>query len=78
VDILKRLIRDEWRDIPYFSKLDKLVGLPVINVHIWCVNQMENRGFEAAVVHVDLACKVAPMEPDAETGEAVAVRRQQS
>ena len=36
MDILKRLIRDEWRDIPYFSKLDKLVGLPVINVHIWC------------------------------------------
>jgi hypothetical protein len=36
VDILKRLIRDEWRDVPYFAKLDKLVGLPVINVHIWC------------------------------------------
>lgn len=35
VDILKQLIPEGWRDIPYFRKMDKLVGLPVINVHIW-------------------------------------------
>jgi 15-cis-phytoene desaturase len=35
VDILKRLLPEPWKDIPYFSKLNKLVGLPVINVHIW-------------------------------------------
>ncbi len=38
VDVLKRLIPEQWRDISYFSKLNKLVGLPVINVHIWCAS----------------------------------------
>lgn len=37
VDILKLLVPEEWREIPYFKKLDKLVGVPVINVHIWFV-----------------------------------------
>ncbi|KAL4584516.1 hypothetical protein LXL04_009119 [Taraxacum kok-saghyz] len=32
VDILKLLLPEEWRPIPYFKKLDKLVGVPVINV----------------------------------------------
>uniref|UniRef100_A0A803KQS6 Phytoene dehydrogenase n=1 Tax=Chenopodium quinoa TaxID=63459 RepID=A0A803KQS6_CHEQI len=35
VDILKLLLPDEWKEISYFKKLDKLVGVPVINVHIW-------------------------------------------
>lgn len=35
VDVLKLLLPDQWRPLPYFSKLDKLVGVPVINVHIW-------------------------------------------
>lgn len=35
VDVVKKLIPDSWRPKPYFSKLDKLVGLPVINLHIW-------------------------------------------
>ncbi|KAK9814429.1 hypothetical protein WJX72_005795 [[Myrmecia] bisecta] len=35
VDILKRLLPEQWRPMPYFKKLDKLVGVPVINVHIW-------------------------------------------
>lgn len=25
----------EWKEISYFKRLDKLVGVPVINVHIW-------------------------------------------
>jgi 15-cis-phytoene desaturase len=35
VDIMKLLCPKPWREIPYFSKLEKLVGVPVINVHIW-------------------------------------------
>lgn len=35
VDILKLLLPDEWRSLPIFSNLDKLVGVPVINVHLW-------------------------------------------
>ena len=37
VDILKLLLPDNWKEIPYFKKLEKLVGVPVINVHIWLV-----------------------------------------
>eukprot|EP01035_Chromulina_nebulosa_P019648 gene19648-25562_t len=35
VDILKLLIPDEWKDIPTFSSLQGLQGVPVINVHLW-------------------------------------------
>nr|GFB75085.1 phytoene desaturase [Tanacetum cinerariifolium] len=28
------LLPEDWKPIPYFKKLDKLVGVPVINVHI--------------------------------------------
>lgn len=35
VDVLKKLVPEPWKKQPYFSKLDKLVGLPVINLHIW-------------------------------------------
>ncbi|WRX20225.1 Amine oxidase - like 10 [Theobroma cacao] len=37
VDILKLLLPEDWREISYFKKLEKLVGVPVINVHIWLV-----------------------------------------
>ena len=37
VDILKLLLPDNWKEIPYFKKLKKLVGVPIINVHIWLV-----------------------------------------
>lgn len=37
VDILKLLLPEEWKEIPYFKRLEKLVGVPVINVHIWLV-----------------------------------------
>lgn len=42
VDILKLLVPEEWREIPYFKKLDKLVGVPVINVHIWFDRKLKN------------------------------------
>ncbi|CAK7348922.1 unnamed protein product [Dovyalis caffra] len=42
VDILKLLLPDNWKEIPYFKKLDKLVGVPVINVHIWFDRKLKN------------------------------------
>jgi len=35
VDIMKKLMPKQWYEKPFFSKLDKLVGVPVINIHIW-------------------------------------------
>lgn len=35
VDIVKKLLPDQWYQQPFFKKLDKLVGVPVINIHIW-------------------------------------------
>ncbi|CAM6085787.1 unnamed protein product [Calypogeia fissa] len=42
VDVFKLLIPDQWAEIPYFRKLDKLVGVPVINVHIWFDRKLKN------------------------------------
>ncbi|VVA40976.1 PREDICTED: 15-cis-phytoene desaturase [Prunus dulcis] len=42
VDILKLLLPDNWKEIPYFKKLEKLVGVPVINVHIWFDRKLKN------------------------------------
>jgi 15-cis-phytoene desaturase len=35
VDPLKLLLPEQWRQKPYFSKLDGLRGVPVINIHLW-------------------------------------------
>ena len=35
VDILKLMLPDRWRDVPMFQRMDRLVGVPVINVHLW-------------------------------------------
>lgn len=42
VDILKLLLPQEWKEISYFNKLEKLVGVPVINVHIWFDRKLKN------------------------------------
>ncbi|CBI35781.3 hypothetical protein VitviT2T_013064 [Vitis vinifera] len=42
VDILKLLLPGDWKEIPYFRRLDKLVGVPVINVHIWFDRKLKN------------------------------------
>nr|AGC74040.1 phytoene desaturase [Strelitzia reginae] len=42
VDILKLLLPQEWKEISYFKKLEKLVGVPVINVHIWFDRKLKN------------------------------------
>lgn len=35
VDLMKKLLPEEWRPMPYFQKLDGLAGVPVINIHMW-------------------------------------------
>ncbi|KAL0414982.1 UNVERIFIED_CONTAM: 15-cis-phytoene desaturase, chloroplastic/chromoplastic [Sesamum latifolium] len=42
VDILKLLLPEDWKEMPYFKKLEKLVGVPVINVHIWFDRKLKN------------------------------------
>eukprot|EP00262_Sarcandra_glabra_P009987 TRINITY_DN24833_c0_g1_i1.p1 TRINITY_DN24833_c0_g1~~TRINITY_DN24833_c0_g1_i1.p1 ORF type:complete len:584 (+),score=96.63 TRINITY_DN24833_c0_g1_i1:384-2135(+) len=42
VDILKLLLPQEWKEISYFKGLEKLVGVPVINVHIWFDRKLKN------------------------------------
>ncbi|CAN1837849.1 15-cis-phytoene desaturase, chloroplastic/chromoplastic [Linum perenne] len=42
VDILKLLMPENWKEVPYFKKLEKLVGVPVINVHIWFDRKLKN------------------------------------
>ncbi|XP_078444745.1 phytoene desaturase 3 [Wolffia australiana] len=42
VDILKLQLPTSWKEIPYFSRLEKLVGVPVINVHIWFDRKLKN------------------------------------
>jgi 15-cis-phytoene desaturase len=35
VDIVKKLVPESWEKLDTFRKLEKLVGVPVINIHIW-------------------------------------------
>ncbi|KAL6991017.1 15-cis-phytoene desaturase [Sarracenia purpurea var. burkii] len=42
VDILKLVLPEEWIETPYFSRLEKLIGVPVINVHIWFDRKLKN------------------------------------
>jgi 15-cis-phytoene desaturase len=35
VDPLKLLLPEAWKQLAYFSKLDGLNGVPVINIHLW-------------------------------------------
>lgn len=35
VDIVKLLLPEPWKQKPYFSQLEELEGVPVINIHIW-------------------------------------------
>ena len=35
VDPFKLLLPDPWKQMPFFSKLDGLRGVPVINIHLW-------------------------------------------
>jgi len=35
VDPFKLLLPEPWKQMPFFSKLDGLRGVPVINIHLW-------------------------------------------
>merc|ERR1711968_344281 len=35
VDVLKRVVPEQWSTMPYFKQLDQLEGIPVINLHMW-------------------------------------------
>jgi len=35
VDALKKLTPDPWREMDYFQRIQKLRGVPVMNLHIW-------------------------------------------
>lgn len=35
VDVFKRIMPDTWRQMEFFSKLEGLKGVPVINIHLW-------------------------------------------
>jgi hypothetical protein len=41
VDIVKLLVPEEWKPFTYFKKMDKFVGVPVINVHIWVIIDLQ-------------------------------------
>jgi 15-cis-phytoene desaturase len=35
VDVMKALMPNKWKSIPFFQQLDELEGVPVINLHLW-------------------------------------------
>jgi 15-cis-phytoene desaturase len=42
VDVIKALMPQPWKDIPFFQKLDGLEGVPVINLHLWFDRKITN------------------------------------
>jgi 15-cis-phytoene desaturase len=35
VDVMKLLLPEPWKTMPFFKQMDGLEGVPVINIHIW-------------------------------------------
>ena len=70
VDIVKQRIPNAWKAIPYFSRLEKLVGVPVINVHLWfdtkltTVDHLLFSRSDLLSVYADMSttCKARPRE----------------
>nr|ACE79168.1 phytoene desaturase [Citrus maxima] len=42
VDILELQLPENWKEMAYFKRLEKLVGVPVINIHIWFDRKLKN------------------------------------
>ncbi len=40
VDVFKRLIPTAWAPLPFFAQLKELQGIPVINIHLWYLNDL--------------------------------------
>jgi len=47
VDVVKKVLPEQWSTMPYFKQLDNLEGIPVINLHMW---------FEGKLTTVDHLC----------------------
>ena len=70
MDIVKQRIPNAWKAIPYFSRLEKLVGVPVINVHLWfdtkltTVDHLLFSRSDLLSVYADMSttCKARPRE----------------
>merc|ERR1711988_22402 len=46
-DIMKKLMPKDWSTDPFFSQIDELTGIPVINIHLW---------FDRKLLNVDHLC----------------------
>merc|ERR1719486_1497819 len=42
VDVLKRVVPEEWSTMPYFKQLDELEGIPVMNLQLWFDRKFES------------------------------------
>lgn len=42
VDLVKRIFPDQLMQTPFFNKLENLVGVPVINLHLWFDRKLTN------------------------------------
>eukprot|EP00188_Purpureofilum_apyrenoidigerum_P003662 Plantae.Rhodophyta-Purpureofilum_apyrenoidigerum.ctg3891.p1 GENE.Plantae.Rhodophyta-Purpureofilum_apyrenoidigerum.ctg3891~~Plantae.Rhodophyta-Purpureofilum_apyrenoidigerum.ctg3891.p1 ORF type:complete len:547 (+),score=117.57 Plantae.Rhodophyta-Purpureofilum_apyrenoidigerum.ctg3891:96-1736(+) len=42
VDLVKLTFPDRWMQMPFFSKLENLKGVPVINLHLWFDRKLTN------------------------------------
>ncbi|MGD1862867.1 MAG: 15-cis-phytoene desaturase [Leptolyngbyaceae cyanobacterium] len=40
VDVIKALMPEPWQSIDFFQKMQELVGVPVINIHLWFDRKM--------------------------------------
>ena len=40
VDVIKALMPEPWKGISFFQKMQELVGVPVINIHLWFDRKM--------------------------------------
>lgn len=69
VDVVKRIIPQRWQAKPYFSQLEGLKGVPVINVHIWfdrklsTVDHLLFSRSKTLSVYADMSttCRVSPL-----------------
>merc|ERR1719327_1795513 len=42
VDVLKRVVPEQWSTLPYFRQLDELEGIPVMNLQLWFDRKFES------------------------------------
>lgn len=61
VDVIKALMPEPWKGISFFQKMQELVGVPVINIHLWFdrkltdINQLLFSRSELLSVYADMS-----------------------